>query len=441
MTPTSPTSARLLTRRPQTVAWTILLLSFAVFCSACAVGTFGAYWFLFESQVELKISLTVSKGRVDIAWPDGTNRRANSQEYLPASVSLQTDGSSQGYLTFEDSYSKQVVATVFLLGDSTLSLASSARPRFEWSRNAYFIALDEAAGHFFVRIQPQLNRPITLSVGGGPGEARFTEGGAFSIDTTDQQTTVQAHSGPASLRPAGQATATRVEAGMRATALKSQPQVVARPVTTVRLNADFGDSDVEKNRALPLGWACASQADQQNEPQGAWARALVEQRVVLRMTRAGEGLDHAETRCEFNFEQVPTVGLDMAQFVSLSIRAEMRIQVQDVTTCGIRGSECPIMLELAYLGEGGIQHFWRHGFYARRPLNDNNPTLCDTCLQEHDKLTPDAWFIFESGDLLRLLPENRRPLALTHLKVYASGHAYDVTVSDLTVLGGTEGPN
>jgi hypothetical protein len=117
----------------------------------------------------------------------------------------------------------------------------------------------------------------------------------------------------------------------------------------------------------------------------------------------------------------------------------MRILSQDVTTCGILGSECPIMLELEYQSKDDPpdqSQFWRHGFFATRPPTDDSPLFCDTCLQEHEKLNQGIWYFYDSGDLFKLLPENRRPVKILRLKIYSSGHAYEALVANLAVVAG-----
>src|SRR5260221_6284428 len=116
MEPTSKYSNRLM-RNPQTTAWVVVVISFALFCVLCATSTFGAYWFLFESGVPLTARLTVSRGAVTVSRPDLSYviNNASSNNLIAATNALQTDGNSQAYLTFEDSYSGQLVGTVFLL--------------------------------------------------------------------------------------------------------------------------------------------------------------------------------------------------------------------------------------------------------------------------------------------------------------------------------------
>src|SRR5712691_583684 len=107
---------------PQTVAWTVVILSFAVFCVSCAAATYVAYWFFFQSPILLTTKVIASRGNVTVDPRDGTEARFvnsadNPNGFISPNTSLVTeDANSQGYMSFKDNYSGRVVAKVFLLG-------------------------------------------------------------------------------------------------------------------------------------------------------------------------------------------------------------------------------------------------------------------------------------------------------------------------------------
>ena len=103
-------------RNPQAVAWAVLLAAFISFCLLAVLGSLGLRWFLFDSQLDMALSLTASRGRVDMTMPDGTSANITASAYINAGAALQVDDGSQAYLTFEDNYSREVVARV--LGDA-----------------------------------------------------------------------------------------------------------------------------------------------------------------------------------------------------------------------------------------------------------------------------------------------------------------------------------
>jgi len=380
--------------------------------------------------------LIISRGRTDLSSVTGGIVAGNSQGTVALNTTLKIDSSSQSYVTFRHNVSGQMIATVYAFQDSTITFEEGLQPRFEWSRKPYTIRFSNATGRFVIAIPSQLGRPVSVSIQSALGEARFAESGRYTVNMTDESMTLVTDSGAGELRAlSGQIG--RVEAGQSAALKKDRQEIVARPSSIVMLNAGLGGPDVETNQALPVGWGCTSFANKQNEPQGNFRRALDEQRVILHMSRSGRGLDHAETSCEHYFGEAPNgPALDISQHTWLSVRAEMRINAQDVTTCGIQGSECPVMFELEYLGEGNTTQFWRHGFYAERPFNDSNPLSCDTCLQDHEKLTLKSWYIYDSGNLLTLMPQGKRPQKIVRLRIYSSGHAYDIDLAEIAILAG-----
>ncbi len=427
--------------RTQTAAWVILITGFLLFCTLCTAGTLGVYWFFFESRADMDVRVTVSRGRTDLASLTGSMAAGSPQTEVALNTTLAVDSSSQSYLTFRDGYSGQMIAIIYVLQDSAATFNEGSRPRFEWSRKPYNIRLSNAAGRFVVYIPPQVGRAIAVDLQSALGEARFSQSGRYTVNVTEQGMELITHAGMGELR-ALTGRANGVPANQAATLAKDQPEIVLRPYTTVMLNAGLGDPDVETNSALPIGWVCTSFANKQNEPQGVFRRELDEQRVTLHMSRSGPNLDHAETNCEHPFGEAAS-GLDITNYTWLSVRAEMRINGQDVTTCGVQGSECPIMLELKYVNDAIkdadgnlIPQYWRHGFYADRPFNDGNPLTCDTCLQDHEKLTLKSWYIYDSGNLLTLLPQGRRPQKIVQLRVYSSGHAYDIDLAEIAILAG-----
>jgi len=425
--------------RTQTAAWFILVTSFLLFCTLCTAGTLGVYWFFFESLTDMDARITVSRGRTDLASLAGSMAAGNPQTEIAQNTTLAVDSSSQSYLSFRDTYSGQPIATVYAFQDSTITFNEGSRPRFEWSRKPYTIRLSNAAGRFLVYVPSQSGRTIAISLQSALGEARLSQSGRYMVNITDQGMELITYAGMGELRaPNGKSNG--VPANQFATLTKDQPEIALRPYTIMMLNAGLGGADVATNSALPIGWVCTSFANKQNEPQGTFRRELDEQRVTLHMARSGLNLDHAETSCDHPFGDQDT-GLDVANYTWLSVRAEMRINAQDVTTCGVAGSECPIMLELKYVNDAIrdangnlIPQYWRHGFYADRPFNDGNPLTCDTCLQDHEKITLKSWYIYDSGNLLTLLPQGRRPQKIVQLRVYSSGHAYDIDLADIAVL-------
>ena len=445
-------------KRAQVTAWGVLLGSFLLFVLACIGGTAGVYWFFFKSPTDMTVRVRVSQGSLTVLQADGTNLLVNNNDrdiFVPQNAIIQSNSTSQGYLTFEDTYSEQVIATVFLLPNSSLSLRSATRPRFEWSGEAYTFDLNGISGHFAIDIPVRIRRVIVLSMESSLVTARFGQYGSYFLDVGDKREQLYAQAGTALMYTADRAV--QIEGGMQGVLQQDQNSLTVQPYPYEIVNwqssngytfglDDFPDDmaslstdDKEKlSTELPLLWGCTNYENNPSEISGTWIRTKIDQHVVIQMQRTGKGLDHAETSCQYTFAAPPATGLPVSPENTLSIRAKFKIDFQDVTTCGILGTECPVMLELTYRALGQKQDestTWHHGFYAIRPPDDNSPKICDSCPNVHEQVNPKTWFIYDSGDLFKLLPN--QPVEIIAMRVYASGHQYNIALADLVVLVGT----
>jgi hypothetical protein len=446
----------LLTRYPQFIAMAVVMISFGVFVVMCGLLTFTGYWFLFESGVDLKVNLQVSRGSIKVSYPEGGEPQLiEASNDIEGLATVRINETSQGYLTFIDNYSRQTIATLYLLPNSTITVRQSRRPRFDWSSNSYYLYLTDVSGHLQVDLPAGSGRNTYLKIGTAFGEASFDQAGSYQLDITDQQADVYALSGTALLRNIVNQT-WQIPQQQYGTLDRATQKVLLQPLPYILMNPRIGNKSDE--------WACYSRAISPEEPQGKTERIFAEDnKALLHMYRVdGDGnpenpanydnplLGHGDTSCEYHwdYEDSGTIASDITRFKSLRIRARFMIRSQSLSTCGDVGTECPIMIELTFqrnvLDDSGRvttkQDVLRHGFYAKRPDNDNRRLNCDTCIQPHEKIMSNVWYIYDSGDLFLLLPPERRPSQLSAIRVYASGHAYDVMISDLEVTVGTVDP-
>ena len=75
-------------------------------------------------------------------------------------------------------------------------------------------------------------------------------------------------------------------------------------------------------------------------------------------------------------------------------------------------------------------------FDAQNPA----PLVCQTCgeFYEHRPVAKQIWYTYESGNLFSRLIEEKRPSRILEVYFYASGHRYDVFVSEMSLFVGTE---
>jgi hypothetical protein len=428
-------------RRTQTVAWIVVLFSFVLFLTICGLGTVGTYWFFFQSTEHLKTTLSVSRGVVGMRLGDVTTNVSapNYEVDVPVNAILSVPNDSQGYLTFEDGTTHQLLGHIFLMGNTSLVLDDTMRPRFDWSHGDDTILLADITGKITLEIPPvpQHNRNLAFYADSVSGHALITSDGLYDLSATPDQLELATQYGQGILYQDRRQGALIKDDTVGS--LSNGKITVKTQANPNQLIMGFGYDAPLPNNRMPTFWACQNNAPSHpNEPEGSWETKAVDgPNIVLRMFRIGPDLNHAETACFFTVAP-DSGGQNITNYKTLSVRARVRISGQDVTTCGIQGTECPVMVALHYTSRNGEDHWWRQGFFAIRPDSDAWPLRCDTCPGLHQQLNKDEWFIFDSGDLFAQFPAPLQPASISELRVYASGHQFDVAIAEFALLGTTQ---
>jgi hypothetical protein len=92
------------------------------------------------------------------------------------------------------------------------------------------------------------------------------------------------------------------------------------------------------------------------------------------------------------------------------------------------------MVRVDYVDENGVEQGWIHGFYVTHNPTLEYPLRCSSCAIDHERIAPDRWHTFESGNLMALLPPELKPATITGLRFYASGHAFKLYVAEMDLL-------
>jgi hypothetical protein len=413
---------------PQRTAWITLMGGLAIFILLCVGTVVFARWLLFESSTELSVTITVGRNTVSVGHPD------ESDEIAVRSIStvgrldrLSTDNNSQGYLAFADPYSGDVVAMVTLHSDSIVTLAQASRPRFSLSENPYFIRLTNVVGRLEVWVRPGLERELRLDIQGPLGTTRISDGGSYQIESTSLLYTTTARSGSATLVNLGGQTQHLTRSKQGRIVLDSPAITVSPGPIDLLPNSMFG-----QETEWPVAWACAfyESLDNPNAPTGSYNFVNIDGRPTLHIQRLALNSGPGAIGCEQSLGGPD--GLDVTGYDSLRLRVSMRVHYQKLSACGVEGSECPIMLYLEYTDLDGNPRQWYHGFYAEYTPNEGR-TRCASCLEEHEKINKDAWYIYE-GNLLTILPQELRPGSINLIKFYASGHEFDVMLNEVSLV-------
>jgi hypothetical protein len=428
----------------QQLAWGVLLISFAAFCVLCVIIAILIYYFLFQSTVPAQSVLRVGRGTVGLTEADLIEQVVRNQRDLFSGVSVSTDPQSQGTIFFRDQqHGGSLIAAVTLKSGSSVSLESANRPRFDWSTVEYRLSITDFSGELELLIPDSLPRDIWFSVETEHGALVYlTASGQYLLRVTDTQVEVVNYAGEA-LLASPDLVNRQVGPGQRGLLDLPSTEIALLPAFNNLLgNSTFqatniaelginGGSDV---RELPIAWRCSNV--QNDFPRGDYGITQDDGRTVLRFLRGSGANSHGETSCGQYFGPTGTDGLDVSMYDHLQMRATLKIRSHSLSTCGIEGSECPLMLRIDYIDVNNRPQVWYHGFFTTSNLNLNYPLRCSSCTQEHEAINAEAWYTYDSGNLFRQLPVDQRPKSLLNVRFYASGHEYDVALSEVALLAG-----
>jgi hypothetical protein len=133
------------------------------------------------------------------------------------------------------------------------------------------------------------------------------------------------------------------------------------------------------------------------------------------------------------------INQDPRQFTSLKLHLVTQIRHQNIPVCGTRGSECPLMVRIAYQDAHGAEREWLQGFYALPNLGGSkNPHVCETCgtRNPHIQVQGNSWYPYLSLNLIpQLSVDGRAPTMIKSLTIYASGHSFESMVTEVALIG------
>lgn len=435
---------------PQQLAWGVLLLSFAVFCVLCIVSVIGSYYFLYESTVAMQSQLRVSRGTAVVSGADMVEQAVRSGLDLFNRAMISTDPQSQVTLSFFDQlHDDSLVAMVTMRSGSSFDMQNVSRPRFDWSSKAYWINLTRVFGQFELFIPDDIDREIVVSMETTHGvTVLLTASGHYAISSLAEQVTVSNYRGEALIVKPDRQHSRTVELDQRVVYLVSGDEFTTSP-TFVNLvgSRTFSSANVigYNNEAAPptdpLVWRCNSVEN--DGPQGKWELVTEDGRPAIRFARGEGATSHAESSCSLSFG---SQGLDVSQYTYLSLRAIFKIGGHSLSTCGTEGSECPLMLRMYYYptpdpftppGTGETLRSWFHGFFSTYQPERNFPLRCQDCIEQHEIINAGTWYTYETGNLVTLLG-SQRPREISIIKFDASGHEYDVYISEIALLADGE---
>jgi hypothetical protein len=411
---------------PERLAWRILITSFTIFLLLCSTAAYLVQWYIFQSTVTMAVELRVARGTASVTLPDTIQPIAvtDSRINLEPGVVIETDPNSQAVITFSDPHTNERIASIVVFRESRLTITRTTAPRFALNQAPYQILIMDTSGHLELLLLDTGKRNAILEVNSKQMQARTDEVGRYLLDISTTETEFTTRMGSALILDEQTGREIEVEAAQR-TLFETKDSVLAVTDAEISLllnpffTTEFSD-----------GWLFYND----REPAGQVYNAIFDGRPVVVIDRSQshwptEQLDHAETGL------VQKRNIDVRGYKSLELRTTFYVAEQSLPRCGEQGSECPMMLHIKFLDRSGnIQDFY-HGFYANDDPTRNYPESCTSCKGNHDRMSPNTWFTYETGNLISLFSAPQRPQFITEVSLYASGWAYRVYVSEMDVIG------
>lgn len=428
-----------LSHQLERIAWAVMILSCLTFCSLVSFGGYGLYQFLFISTVPLDVTVQASRGTLGITGTDLREEVAQGTRILTVGSRIRpSDVDSQGGLVIRDPYLNEMfVASLNLTGPTSgILLGAAERPRFDWGRTGYQIDLNGVSGRLEVLIAKDLTQAITLDLQTSAGvQLVISQAGRYRLDVRENEVLVDSEGGPVVLLPPNDLPALTISSVSLYDIANNDLRAVSPPVALVQ-NSDFTTAVEAPDPSLPsipTGWACNHTNIVASSPRGTYNLVVKDGRNALALVR-GEGTQSpGETTCQQG-RQVGEVWQDISTYDTLTVQTTFYIEEQSLAGCGYLGSECPLMLRLDYLRADGSEGELIYGFYTLPDYSGQYPTTCSTCRQQHVRVQQYTWFTFDSGNILAGFTPEERPVAISRVRFYASGHQYNVNVSRVTVL-------
>jgi hypothetical protein len=409
---------------PERLAWSVILVSFGLFVSGLIGAVVGIRWWFLYATEDHKISNTPN-GTVLATRPGRTAPEANLVE-LPVGTAVETQGTAQTSLVFITTRSQQAIASLQVFGNTRLSLEQADSPRFAWGVYAHRVRIKMFSGRIRTYVGVDVTREVELVVETPDGaQVRLAAPGSnASIEILNGTTMITVRDGMAQVTSRGAAIVLAKD--QRAEVVTgAAPHGPLPAEQNLIKNGDFGED-------LASAWAVemAQPADRAEAP-GLLEPVTVGGRRAVLLARQGNNWGQVGIRQDLN--------RDVQGLKSVRLHLDMRLDLQDLTNCGLQGTECPLMAKINYTDIFGAQAEWLQGFYYKADPSPNaGLTFCAPCSPTqftHLRWPQSQWQTYDSDNLLETFAANGAPIAtLKTITLYSSGHSFSSLITDVQLL-------
>lgn len=400
---------------PVRSAWTVLLISFAIFLILVISGPLAFQYFVRYASVAERVNLSPTLGTILLYPPrvDEPIAITSLRDDVAEGSRIQTMGNTtQGTLTLLDPESEtDTLGTVHLYPSTVLDVLRIRRPRFSASPEPYLVRLYVPEGRIRLLTRSGGSRPLQVEVETPHGRTTLSEG-SYNFVVSDDRTELAVRQGEASVF-SQTGTEQRVGAGLRAVLTENETPI--EPLPAQRDLIDNGDF----NRPLLDTWEVYTQAEQNVVP-GSVEIIDLDGRRVARFVRQGEEYIHTEVGISQQINQ------DVDVYDSLRLRLDLRLIRQSLPGAGYLSTEFPLRVEIDYTDIYGKDLHWGWGFYYMEPRPE-------WPLTGGEKISPYVWWPYESPDLMEEL-EQTPPAHINGVRIYASGWNYEAMIGEISLL-------
>ena len=398
---------------PERKAWVVLIAGLIVFCTTLvSVPLMVRAHVIHATNAETTVLEEPINGVVRVRHPGAQNMIAVMQrvDAVPEGAVIATDEHSRAFLRlFDDS-------TLMLYNDTEIELTRVRSRRYERSPKQNEIQVRILRGRVGIAVASPLKDTAYIGVQ-TPHAFIMLKEGSYKAEVEPVQTQLYVRT----IRP-GEAT---VIAGDDQLSFSSGRCRIVEglgiegrlpPEQNLILNHDFGSP-------LGLGWQLQfQQRDDEADPFGEVEIAFHDDKSLLSFTRHG-ARTHGETSV------IQYVDKDVRDVESLTMSFEVMVEEQSLRGGGYESTEFPVMVELQYKDAQGNSRSQYWGFYYLDP--GTGPTW--RRLVNANKVVQGEWYLFESGNLMRTLGDNR-PAHIDAVRIYASGWSWDSAITNVSLL-------
>jgi hypothetical protein len=335
---------------------------------------------------------------------------------------IRTGQLDEGLLTLQrdGEQDRETLVSVVVYDSSDVTVADAYSPRFGLSSSPHRAILEMKEGRARVEIQPSSDgQPVEVQVDTDNADILLSEG-RYALDVTNQQTTATVRKGTATIRTDGQELVLRDEER----AVVSSSGQLEGPLPAERnliVNGDFGEG-------IDTAWVVIRNSA---EDSGRVAGAVDEKGQPVAQ------FQHEQPR-PAEIGLIQTLNRNVKDLQSLILHLKVRIDFHSLPVCGSLGSECPVMVRIDFRDAAGNAQQWVKGFYVFEDPAIEQPYYCTTCPDpssgNHNQVPEKTWFLYDSPNLMQVLPPEHRPAIIQSVRVYASGHSYVSLVTDVELL-------